>query len=73
MLEEPLSTVLLLHSLLEVLSDVLLVLVPLLVPYLCGLELQLPDGAFNLIVLTDEGHPAVGKKTERLPTTQPET
>lgn len=50
---EVLSDVLL-HSPLEVLSDVLLVLVSLLVPELHRLDLQLYDGTFDLIVLTDE-------------------
>jgi len=40
--------------LLEVLSDVLLVLVALLVSELRRLDLQLHDGALNLVVLTDQ-------------------
>lgn len=45
--------------LLEVLSDVLLVLISLLLPQLADVVLQLHDGSLDLVVLTHEGHPAV--------------
>lgn len=46
---------------LEVLSDVLLVLVSLLLSELRQFVLQLDDGSLNLIVLTDQRHPAAEK------------
>lgn len=46
-------------AVLEVLSDVLLVLVPLLLSELSYFVLQLDDGPLDLIVLTDQRHPAV--------------
>lgn len=44
---------------LKVLPDVLLVLVSLLLPELGQFVLQLDDGSLDLIVLTDQRHPAV--------------
>lgn len=44
---------------LEVLSDVLLVLFSLLLPQLVNVVLQLHDGSLDLVVLTHKGHPAV--------------
>lgn len=51
---------------LEVLSDVLLVLVPLLLSELSDFVLQLDDGPLDLIVLTDQRHPAVEGQTQML-------
>lgn len=47
------------RHLLEVLSDVLLVLVSLLLPHLADVVLQLHDGSLDLVVLTHQRHPAV--------------
>ena len=44
---------------LEVLSDVLLILIPLLLPELIDFVLQLDDGPLDLVVLADQRHPAV--------------
>lgn len=51
---------------LEVLSDVLLVLVPLLLSELSYFVLQLDDGPLDLIVLTDQRHPAVERWIQML-------
>lgn len=51
---------------LEVLPDVLLVLVPLLLSELSYFVLQLDDGPLDLIVLTDQRHPAVEGQIQML-------
>lgn len=47
---------------LELLSDVLLILLPLLLFQLSNLILQLHNGTLNLVVLTHERHPAVNQQ-----------
>ena len=51
---------------LEVLSDVLLVFIPLLLSELSYFILQLHDGPLDLIVLTDQRHPAVQGRIQML-------
>lgn len=51
---------------LEVLADVLLVLVPLLLSEQSHFILQLDDGSLDLIVLTDQRHPAVEGQIQML-------
>lgn len=46
---------------LKILPDVLLVLVALLLPEPSHFVLQLDDGPLDLVVLTDQRHPAVGR------------
>lgn len=50
--------------LLKVLSNILFVLITLLLFHLCHFILQLNDGSLNLIVLTNEGHPAAEIQAE---------
>lgn len=49
---------------LKVLSNILFVFVTLLLFHLCHFILQLDDGSLNLIVLTNEGHPAAETEAE---------
>lgn len=51
---------------LEVLSNIFLVLITLLLFELSNFILQLDDGTFNLIVLTYEGHPTVMRDSKDL-------
>lgn len=52
---------------LKVLSNILFVLITLLLFRLCHFVLQLDDGSLNLIVLTNERHPAVKTEAETIP------
>ncbi len=52
---------------LKVLSNILFVLITLLLFHLYHFILQLNDGSLNLIVLTNERHPAVKTQAETLP------